>query len=128
MEKSLNDLGLSHIWLQQGLGINFNWFKNCTKQTLYDQYVQLWSASLFESSKCLHHRSFKSSLSFEQYLTVLPYKLSGILTQFRCRSHSLPIEKGCYTNIPREQRLCTLCDTHRLGDEYHYVNGMPLFL
>jgi len=127
VEKSLNDLSLSHIWLQQGLGINFNWFKNCTKQTLYDQYVQLWSASLFESSKCLHHRSFKSSLSFEQYLTVLPYKLSGILTKFRC-SHSLPIEKGCYTNIPREQRLCTLCDTHRLGDEYHYVNGMPLFL
>ena len=62
VEKSLNDLGLSHIWLQQGLGINFNWFKNSTKQTLYDQYVQLCSASLFESSKCLHYRSFKSSL------------------------------------------------------------------
>ena len=33
-----------------------------------------------------------------------------MLTRFRCGSHSLLIEKGRFSNIPRNERLCS-CDT-----------------
>ena len=33
-----------------------------------------------------------------------------LLTRFRCGSHSLAVEKGRYSNIPRDERLCS-CGT-----------------
>jgi len=123
VEQSLNNLVLSNIWSNQGKGIHKIWFKGYIKQLLHDQYLQNWFASLNDSSKCLHYKTFKASFSFEPYLNALTHKMAGIYTKFRCRNHKLPIEKGCYANIPREQRLCTFCGTNtkQIGDEYHYV-------
>jgi hypothetical protein len=35
--------------------------------------------------------------------------------------HSLPRDVGSWTNVPRADRLCTLCDSSALGDEKHLV-------
>ena len=44
---------------------------------------------------------------------------------FRCRNHNLPIESGCRTNIPRNLRVCELCND--LGDEFHFLFICPRF-
>jgi hypothetical protein len=45
-----------------------------------------------------------------------------LLCRFRCGNHRLPIESGRWQNIPRQKRLCHLCDSREMGDEYHYTN------
>ena len=64
---------------------------------------------------------YKKEYCFEDYLDILPCNLARVLCKFRTMNHSLPIEKGRYFNIERNQRKCTLCDKNRLGDEYHYL-------
>ncbi len=127
VERSLNELGLSNIWLDQGSIGNYVWFKSCIKQRLFDQGQQNWYASLFDSSKCLNYRMFKEILCFESYLNVLPTKLRNALIRFRCRNNKFPIELGSYLNIPRVERLCTLCNKNDLGDEFHYVLICPFY-
>ena len=62
---------------------------------------------------------FKSDFVFEKYLDILPTHLAKHLFHFRCMNHKLPVEKGRFSNIPRELRICNLCNTNSLGDEFH---------
>ena len=43
------------------------------------------------------------------------------LCKFRCGSHRLPIETGRWRGVSINDRLCHLCDSGDIGDEYHYV-------
>ena len=47
------------------------------------------------------------------------------MAEFRCRNHYLPIESGCRTDIPRNLRVCELCND--LGDEFHFLFICPRF-
>ena len=76
---------------------------------------------LENSSKCYLYKGFKPELKLEEYLCKLPNDLRINLTKFRLCNHKLPIEIGRHTNIDRNYRICTLCDKHDLGDEYHYM-------
>ena len=53
IEKTLNDLGLSNIWMTQCN--NVNWFNACVNRRLHDQSVQEWHFHVFESNKCLNY-------------------------------------------------------------------------
>ena len=46
------------------------------------------------------------------------------ITRFRLGSHNLPIEKGRWSRINRENRICTTCNT--LGDEKHVIHDCNL--
>ena len=35
--------------------------------------------------------------------------------------HSLHIEVGRRNNIPTEDRVCYVCDSHDVEDEYHFI-------
>ena len=37
------------------------------------------------------------------------------------RNTKLPIETGRWFNIPRENRICKLCNSSDIGDEFHYL-------
>ena len=39
----------------------------------------------------------------------------------------MPMVTGRYANIPVEERICTLCQTNKLGDEFHYLFECPFF-
>ena len=47
--------------------------------------------------------------------------------KLRISSHKLRIETGRYDNIPREERLCNLCNCYRIEDETHFSLGCPSF-
>ena len=40
---------------------------------------------------------------------------------FRCGGHRLPVETGRWHNVSRADRLCHLCDSADIGDEFHYI-------
>ena len=45
------------------------------------------------------------------------------LSKIRTCNHRLPIETGRYTRrkVPRENRICTKCNSGQVGDEYHFI-------
>ena len=69
---------------------------------------------------------FKSKLEFEQYLQ-LERKYSITLSRFRASNHKLPITTGRHQEVKREHRLCRLCDSGEVGDEYHYILNCTFF-
>jgi hypothetical protein len=41
--------------------------------------------------------------------------------KFRCGGHRLPVETRRWHNVSRADRLCHLCDSADIGDEFHYI-------
>ena len=46
---------------------------------------------------------------------------------FRCLNHRLPIERGRFWGIERDDRICDICNKNQLGDEYHYLFNCTFF-
>ena len=76
---------------------------------------------VYLNSKFINYRIYKDIFGFEDYLILLPDNLRVVLTKFRCRNNKMPVEIGVRDNVPREQRICKLCDTGDIGDEFHYL-------
>ena len=101
--------------------LSLNRFKGLITQRLQDQYQQIWHNEIHTNEICISYRIFKTSFGFENYLLWLSKTLKSNLLKFRLSSHKLPIQKLRYSNIPRHQRLCTLCRKNDIGDEFHYL-------
>ena len=99
---------------------NKNWLLKSTKQKLTDLYLNEWNNACNNNTSCYIYKLFKTSSGFENYLTKVPFKLRKYLIQIRTRNHRLPIEKGRWRRIPRENRKCHLC-SQDIGDEFHYI-------
>ena len=116
----LNDLGLSFIW-SHGCSYSLVYFKNLVKQRLRDQFLQSWYESVYDHNICTTYRIFKEKFCFENYLLHLSPLVRRNLLRFRLSCHKFPIQSQRYINIPREQRLCTICNIAEIGDEFHYL-------
>ena len=90
-------------------------------------YSQNWHAEMFTNSLCLNYRIFKEKCQCESLVLKLPFKHRISLTRFRCGNHRLPIASGRYAGIERTQRICNICNTDQLGDEFHYLFECPAF-
>lgn len=126
VQNTLNNCGFSEYWIQQNAPENCCLAK-LVKNRLIDQFKQNWFNSVFTVSKCLNFRIFKQNHNFETYLTELPRDLRIAYSKFRCINHKLPIEKGRFVGIARDDRICNLCNSAKLGDEYHYIFECTFF-
>ena len=108
----LDSLELSYIWSNQIHTIES--FKCIVKQRLIDQFIQEWQSRAAENSVCSNYRLFKRKFCFEKYLTYLPSILRQRVLKFR-----LPIQQRRLLGIPRDERICTVCDSGEVGDEFH---------
>ena len=72
----------------------------------------------------------KPLFEYEQYLNFLPHTLRFYITKFRTSAHSLLIQVGRYgrNRIPRNERICTYCNTGQVEDEYHFILECPLYM
>ena len=114
----LDSLGLSYIWSNQIHTIES--FKRIVKQRLMDQFIQEWQSRVAENSVCSNYRLFKKKFCFEKYLIYLPSILRQRVLKFRLSNHRLPIQQRRSLGIPRDERICTVCDGGEVGDEFHY--------
>ena len=59
------------------------------------------------------------SLDCKFYLKSKFFEYRKLITKFRISNHCLLIEKGRYLKIPRENRVCQLCNV--VEDEKHFL-------
>ena len=45
--------------------------------------------------------------------------------RLRMGCHKLPRDTGCWLHVPRQYRICTMCQQGVLGDEKHLVFDCP---
>jgi hypothetical protein len=114
--------GMINIWLmQEEHAFNSKWVLTSVKQKLKDIYVNDWVNNLNIRQSCIIYKCIKSKFGLEDYLLKLPLNLSIPFCQFRCNNFKLPIVRGRYNNILRENRFCDLCNDNKLGDEFHLL-------
>ena len=128
VQNTLNDIGLSGLWDSQfRSNLSANCFKDKIKRRLKDQFIQGWLSEVNTKESCYNYRLYKTTFQLEKYIEILPQRLIYPLIRFRTLNHRLPIQKGRWSNIPRNERKCTLCCQSDLGDEFHYVLVCPFF-
>ena len=123
----LDESGFTYVWNNQ-----FDVLPNflSIKQRIIDQYMQLWSSNINESSKLNWYRLFKNnfSLQTETYLNCINNcKFRNALCKFRLSAHSLEIETGRYNATPLEQRICKFCTSTHVENEYHFFLICPVY-
>ena len=116
----LDQCGQSCFWNDIN-GVNTKWLVENVKMILKDQFKQTWLTDLNTNSEYINYRIFKPNFGFEDYLLKLDCRLRKLLCKFRLGNSKLPIGRGRYYNVPREQRYCELCDHNIIGDEFHFI-------
>ena len=68
---------------------------------------------------------FKTTFCFEKYLDcIINDNFRKSLTSFRISAHNLEIERGRYYNIPRNMRVCKLCNMQAVESEFQFFINM----
>ena len=121
----IDHLGYTNIRL------NFNRELNnfsALKLRLNDQFVQEWHHIINNLPKLSCYRSFKRKFCFEAYLDKIQnQKLLKSFARFRLSSHELEIETGRFSNIPRDERFCKMCNSGYIKTEFHFLLCCPTY-
>ena len=121
----LNECGMTYVWQDQLVLFqnesNVTWIKSTIEQTLKDQFIQHWKSDLTRRSSCDLYREYKIKFQLENYMTDLTESQRVCITKFRTNNNRLPINMGRFTDVPRKERFCKLCNLHDIGDEFHLV-------
>ena len=92
------------------------------------KYISYWNHTLQHSQKLNFYFKIKTNYSPSAYLDLTRKNPSRkTLVKLRISSHKLRIETGKYDNIPRDERLCNLCNCNRIEDETHFLLDCPSF-
>ena len=73
------------------------------------------------------YRYLTNKLCLQSYLQKpIALKYIQLITKYRLSAHLLMIEKGRFTQLAREQRLCIFCHSD-VEDEYHFIIKCSLY-
>ena len=121
----LQQYGFEYVWQQQS---SIDIPLHSIRQRIIDVYQQSWYSEINNSSRLESYCIFKHDFELEKYLTInIEQKYKLALTRFRVSSHNLQIETGRYEDLPRQQRLCQLCNMRKIENEFHFLLVCPAY-
>ena len=126
-------LNIKNLLFQTGFGYawdnpqfeNYDAFFDAWKQRLLDIDRQQWYTSINTMTSLRCYTQFKFDSFVEPY-TIQTYLPRKFIANLRCASIDIECNQGRKHNIPYDQRICTVCNTLQIGDEYHFVLICPL--
>ena len=122
----LCSIGLGEVWFCHNI-TNIPLFLSVFENRLKDEFIQERNGFFESSSKCSLYRHIVDDFHIQSYLSKsLNIKNIRLITKYRLSSHRLFIETGRYTNIPRENRICALCN-YDIEDEFHFILKCPFY-
>ena len=119
--------GLSYVWTFP-TSVSTEWLIKKVTNNLKDMFLQTWLQQCRETNKACNYHLYKREFKLEIYLDNLPKCHRVFLTKIRTSNHKLPIEKGRYLNLHRDQRICNLCTLNLVCDEFHFLLEYPFLL
>lgn len=127
VKDKLFSLGLGEVWLNQNT-VNSSDALPIIKQRIFDNARQELFEILENSTKCFLYRHLVDNLTLQQYLCkYIPKRNRIALTRLRLSAHALYIETGRYRNIVRNERICRICNSEDIEDEYHFLFICPFY-
>ncbi len=116
------DCEMNHVWDWQTFDTIGSLKKQVDKR-LKELYITKWKNELSQMSSCDLYQHLKGEYKIEKYLLNLDDNLRITMCKFRTDNTRLPKVTGRYKRpkLERHQRICTLCDEERVGDEYHLL-------
>ena len=97
-------------------------FTETVKENINEYFKNNWIREISngESPRLAVYKVINSDFTTATHLD-LPFYLRKIVSKIRCSSHSLEIEKGRHTRIPRENRTCKNCQNGTIENEEHFL-------
>ena len=131
----LTRYGFYYVWCSD-IPINTNKFICTFRQRLLDEYLQQWQENVTDSGVLTLYKTLNMSHGFESYLDLIVSRdLRVVFTKLRICSHNLRIHTGRYEKLDRHLRICQICSTNEIEDEFHlmfkctaYAHLRPIYL
>ena len=114
------ECGLSGVWQSQTIG-NVRWFLKTVEQRLKDLWISTWYRNIITKGICSSYSVYKEVYGIEEYLVKLAKTNRINICKFRTGNNNLPVVRGRYHNVRREERFCDKCNSEQVGDEYHVL-------
>ena len=128
IKNTLNNLGMSNIWMQQFENQNQNEIKDkINTKNILTRLTDIFSQTSIDTiqntnnSKLHFLNYFKKEFKTENYLKIKNFENRRALTKLRTSSHNLAIETGRWSKIERKNRLCEQCTENIIEDEIHFL-------
>ena len=119
--------GFGYAWLAQEVG-NKGAFISEFVIRVSDICKQQWKGNLSVKPKLCSYIGFKSTLEPEKYLFLnCEFKTIRSLACLRCAVLPLHIEEGRHRGIEPAQRVCNVCNSMFVEDEYHFLLCCPSY-
>ena len=87
-----------------------------------------WSNEMHNKPKLRTYVQIKDIFEPEPYvLSNICRQRGSLLTQIRLGILPIKIETGRFMSLPVQQRLCELCEMHKVENEIHFLCECPLY-
>ena len=109
--------------------INPKIFPNVMKKKITSDFIKYWKNRISNpemEKKLSLYSDIKQKFDIEPYMN-LPFRDRQIISKIVGSSHTLQIETGRHRDIPREDRLCKICDLKQVEDEEHFMTECPAY-
>ena len=104
-------------------------FPTKMKNKIISDFTIHWKARISNPAvekKLGLYSKIKNKFAIEPYMN-LPFRDRQIISKIVGSSHKLEVEIGRHRDIPREERLCKLCDLNKVEDEEHFISECPAY-
>ena len=109
LQEQFESLGMLDVWMSEGAGMSSSFISGTVKRRAQALNLEKWRRDIGQNAVAETYRSFKSTLEYEPYLDIVPYRNRRHMTRFRCRSNYLPIADFRRHRDPRVVPVCPLC-------------------
>ena len=83
---------------------------------------------MINHNKLRLYSTFKGSFKKEPYIDLVQSRNQRAwLSRLRCSAHHLEIETGRWAKTPVNERFCKICDSRKIGDEFHLTMECKTF-
>jgi len=135
-------------YLKNKIGLDFNIckkmkhpkFKTELKKGLRRKFLSYWHKlrdNYRDSGKLTAYFDIKDNFKMEEYFNIKKIQYKQIFCKFRISAHNLRIEtgryekerndSGQYIKLDRSGRVCQLCNSGSVEDEFHFLFKCPLY-